>query len=311
MEEPQIPSEKILPFRRRSPAGSDESPSALSASTEDDRLTWPVRVLSIVLGLFLAALGLGIIILFVRETLRAFGEGGKGISELGWLSLLPLPILFAWYGLDLVGRGLIGRPWSRRFWDAAGHRLVRLKPWQGGLVLLVFWVIPAGVLGEGPRRLEGWMVLLTCILHVFFHETGHLCAARAVGYRPKWLSVGPLIVHVDGPRTRVSWSRSWLQWLGGLSAYDPIEPTRAKNLLVICAGPLTNLALAAGALEIWGWPNPSSVFEVFLRTFIGLGIFITILNLTPLPRTPDGFALDGREILDLMRGRRRKTPETS
>jgi hypothetical protein len=31
---------------------------------------------------------------------------------------------------------------------------------------------------------------------------------------------------------------------------------------------------------------------------------MVFFNLIPLPRTPDGFALDGRELVDLLRGRR-------
>lgn len=292
MNEPQTSTGKILPFGNRQPASGVRS--VLSASTEDDRLTWPVRVLSLFLGLFLAALGAGITFLLVRE----------GLSPLRWLSWPSIPLLlFTWYGLDLAGRGLVGRPWSRRFWNAAAHGLANLKPWQAGLMLLVLWILPAAGLGKGSRS-ESGMILLTAFLHIVAHEIGHLGAARAVGYRPRWLSAGPLVIHVDGPRVRWAWSRSWLQWLGGLSAFEAIEPTRGKNLLVIWAGPLTNFALAAGALELWGWPSPSGLVEIFLRTFIGLGFALTLLNLIPLPRTSDGFALDGREILDLLRGRR-------
>ena len=289
MKESQPPAGKVLPFGHRQPASPDGVRSALSASTEDDRLTWPVRILSFLLGLFLAALGLGMTFLFIREAT--------------WFSWSPLSLLFTWYGLDLAGRGLVGRPWSRRFWNAAAHWLANLKPWQAGLVLLVVWIFPAGGLREGSRSIEAWMILLTTFLHVFCHELGHLCAAQAVGYRPRSLSAGPLIIHVDGPRTRFAWSHSWLQWFGGLSDYEAIEPTRGKNLLVIWAGPLTNFALAAGALEMWGWPNPSGLVEIFLRTFIGLGFALALLNLIPLPRTTDGLALDGREILDLLRAK--------
>lgn len=66
----------------------------------------------------------------------------------------------------------------------------------------------------------------------------------------------------------------WAPFLffGGLAAYEPVGQTRGKDFLVIAAGPLANLLLAAAALELWGWPNPSSFFGVFLRSFIGLGI---------------------------------------
>ena len=79
-------------------------------------------------------------------------------------------------------------------------------------------------------------------------------------------------------------------------------PLALALCLSIAAGPLANLVLVAAALEGWGWPDgPSSVFAIFLQTFVFLGLAIGLCNLIPLPRTTDGFALDGRELLDLLR----------
>jgi hypothetical protein len=58
---------------------------------------------------------------------------------------------------------------------------------------------------------------------------------------------------------------------------------------VTASSPLANLGLVAAALEAWGWPGgPSSVFAVFLRNFIDLGIAIALFNLIPLPRLRRG-----------------------
>lgn len=254
-------------------------------------------------GLLVAALGFGMIALV-----------GSGLSDprisvpvklaFCFFSLLLLGI--GLYGCDLIGRGITGRPWSQHFWKAADARFARLKPVK---MTFIFLVLVGGpflfeAFEKGPARWEVLIFLLVVFLHVFCHEIGHLSASGAVGYRPRWLSAGPLVVHVDGPRSRLGLNRSWLLFFGGVAAYEPVGRTREKDLLVILAGPLTNLLLAGLALDHWDWPQTSGLFEVFLRSFIGLGFAIAALNLIPLPRTAQGYALDGRELVDLLRGRR-------
>lgn len=283
----------------------DRRASFLAASTEDARLTLPVRLLSGVLGLILMSLGLGLFWLMglgFRESPHDWG------SRLGILALFPVPGVFVAYGIDLVGRAISGRPWSRRFWNAMERSLagrLRSRRWGwialvllGGPVLLSVWG------GKGPERFE--LVLAFCALglHVIVHELGHLVAAAAVGYRPRGLAVGPVLLDIQGSRTRLFFQRSWLLLFGGLATYVPIGRTRAKDATVVLAGPLTNLLGVAWALETWGWPAASSVSGVFLRSFIGIGLCLFLVNLLPLPRGAGGFALDGRELVDLLRRRR-------
>jgi peptidase M50-like protein len=284
-----------------SPSPQRPRRSVLLASTDDDRLAWPVRVMSLVGGLVFAALGAGLAALLIlagRQKLR------QGIPSLESLLLLPLPLGIALYGIDLMGRGLLGRPWGRRVWRSAGGWVAsRLSTPKAAFIVVAILAV-SGVVGwlrRGPQELELALTLPAAFLHILFHELGHLGAARAVGYKPRALAAGPLFLRVDGSRTRFSFNRSWLQLVGGLALYEPVGRTPGRDLLVAAAGPLMNLALAAAALELWGWPAPSGVSEIFLRTFIGLGFAVAIFNLLPLPRTTDGFALDGREILDLLR----------
>lgn len=288
------PSLKVLRFERSESGKPSPEPgrSMLSASTEDERLTWPLRFLSVVGGLLFLAIGVGILALL-----------GKAPS-LGPLVLLPLPLGITLFGIDLAGRGILGRPWGRRAWKTAGSWVtsnlrapVVALTWIG--ILAVSGVV--GWIRNGPEKLELALTLPAILLHVLFHEIGHLVVARAVGYRPRALAAGPLFLRTDGPRPRLSLNRSWLQLFSGLALYEPVGRTSERDLLVAAAGPLTNILLAVMALEIWGWPNPSSVLEIFLRSFIGLGFAVGIFNLLPLPRTADGFALDGREILDHLR----------
>jgi Zn-dependent protease len=285
---------KVLRFERSQSGKPHPEPrrSLLSASTEDERLTWPLRFLSVVGGLLFLAMGAGIMALLGRE------------PSLELLVLLPLPLAITLFGIDLAGRGVLGRPWGRRVWKTASNWVTsRLRAPAIALIWIAILVV-SGLVGwirSGPEKLELALTLPAMLLHVFLHEFGHLGVARAVGYRPLALAVGPLFLRTDGPRPRLSLNRSWLQLFAGLAMYEPVGRTTERNLLVAAAGPLTNILLAVTALEIWGWPNPSSVLEIFLRSFIGLGFAIGIFNLLPLPRTTDGFALDGREILDHLR----------
>jgi Zn-dependent protease len=273
----------------------------LTASTEDERLTVPVRIASLLAGLLLAPLGLGGAALLGHEILTG------GLSALLWLlGGLLLLLVVGGYGLDLVGRGILGRPWSRRFWTAADRWVsTRVKPWHGVAVLLLIFVAPtvADVIKEGWRGLESVVVLLSFLAQVVIHEAGHLAAAGAVGYRPRRLYAGPFVLHLDGPRPRLSLGLSWLMFFGGLASYEPVARTRQKDLWVAAAGPLANLLASALVLERWGWPTRSGFWQAFLACFIGMGIATGLLNLIPFPRTSGGFALDGREILDLLRGR--------
>jgi len=280
---------------------NQESPRALAASTEDARLTVPVRIASILAGLLFAALGFGITALVVHEILK------EGISALLWLlGPLLISLVIAAYGLDLVGRGVLGLPWSRRFWRAAERWVTtRVKPWQWGVAVLLLFGVPtlADVLKEGWTGLESVVIPLAALAQVILHEAGHLAAAGAVRYRPRQLVAGPFILHVDGPRPRLSLIRSWMMFFGGLASYEPVGRTRRKDLWVVSAGPLANLLASALALEHWGWPASSGFLAALLACFIWIGIAMGLFNLIPFPRASGGFALDGRELLDLLRGR--------
>lgn len=280
---------------------SPEKASALTASTEDARLTVPVRIAAILGGLLCAALGCGLTALMVHEMLR------EGISAVLWLlGLLVVPLLIAVYGLDLVGCGILGRPWSRDFWRAAERWLTtRVKPWHWAVVLVLLFGIPtlADVLKEGWSGLESVVIPLSILAQVILHEAGHLAAAGAVGYRPRQLVAGPFILHVDGPRPRLSLGRSWMMLFGGLASYEPVGRTRQKDVWVITAGPLANLLASALAMDAWGWPGRSGFLGAFLACFLWEGIAMGLFNLIPFPRASNGFALDGRELLDLLRGR--------
>jgi hypothetical protein len=276
--------------------------SALAASTEDERLTVPARIGALLAGLFVAALGLGAVALAVNGIFLQLS------SFWGALVIIPFMLVIGGYGIDLVGRGITGRQWSRRLWRAAERWLLTgFRPWHGLVLLLLLFGVP--VLGDLARKglagLAALMIPVGLLAQVVCHEIGHLMAAGSVGYRPRQLVAGPFTLHLEGPRARFSLTRSWVMVFGGLASFRRLRPTRGKDFWVAAAGPLANLAAAALALDLWDWPTGESGFAgSFLRTFIGFGIAMGLFNLIPLPRAADGFALDGRELLDLLRGRR-------
>jgi len=273
--------------------------SALSASTDADRLTWPIRIAAIFPGLLCATIGFGGVALLI-DVVR------NGKFDFALIPGFPLLAAMGLYGSDLILRGVTGRPVGRRLWRRVESWILHGRSARAGWMVLAF-LLASGLIAwfrmRHPADLDGVMILAAAGLHIFTHEAGHLVTARAVGYRPRWLTAGPLVIRVEGSRLRFALNRSWQQLFGGLAAYEPIRQTRKRDLAVAAAGPLTNLGLAGAALEIWGWPVASSVSGVFLRNFIGVGLAVAVINLIPFPRTAQGFALDGREILDRLRGR--------
>jgi len=283
-------------------AEREKKASILTTSTEDLQLTVPIRISAILIGLLFTSFGLGLMALVV------FGmRSARSFEWAGMLPLIPIALLGGVYGVDLLGRGITGRQWSRRLWQAAERRLHEaFRSWHGLAVLGAYLclLVLAGLPREGWRSLAVLMLPLGMLAQVVCHEVGHLFASGAVGYRPLWLSAGPLLLQVDGPRPRVALSRSWVMLFGGMAVYVPVRRTREKDLWVVAAGPLTNLLTAALALDVLGWPASESGFwNTFLRTFIGFGIAIGLINLIPFPRAANGSALDGRELLDLLRRR--------
>ena len=48
----------------------------------------------------------------------------------------------------------------------------------------------------------------------------------------------------------------------------------------------------------------AGLFEVYVRANFVCALLVLLANLLPLPRTTEGYATDGRQILELLRGRR-------
>src|SRR5436305_7385903 len=133
MSSDDAPRAKVVDLRRwreerdrRLRAGGEEV--ELASARPPDRIPWPFRLLALVAGLGFAACGgfLGSLPVLVRAT-----EG-----PLPWytrlallLIVLPLGVGMALFGIDLMGRGFVGRDWMSSLWNRAQAALDRrLRP---------------------------------------------------------------------------------------------------------------------------------------------------------------------------------------
>lgn len=179
-------------------------------------------------------------------------------------------------------------------------RVLRPLPLFLGISVLV--LIP----GIGIDLWEPALFWFVGFLHIGLHELGHFLAVRRVGYSPRLVVVGPLTVRWEEER-RFSGATRDLRWLFGGNVWfdaDPSRRTRARDLAVLVAGPLANLLTLGTVLAVQPFLEPSRLFDLYVRANLLCAALVLLANLLPLPRTPEGYATDGRQILELLRGRR-------
>jgi hypothetical protein len=270
-----------------------------------DRISWPFRALALVAGMGFAACG-GLL-----GSLPVLIPAGGG--SLPWptrlalvLVLFPLGVCMALFGIDLMGRGLLGRDWTTALWTRVQARLDRhLRPLPLFLGLSLF--LAALGLWGGRRDASLWEPILywfVAFLHIALHELGHLMAVRGVRYTPRRLVTGPLTVHWDDGRRTVSTTRDWRWLFGGNVWFSSRRRTRGRDLAVCVAGPLANLLAVAAVLAVDRILGEAGYFGVYVRANLTCASFVLLINLLPLPRSAEGYATDGRQILDLLRGQR-------
>ena len=141
-------------------------------------------------------------------------------------------------------------------------------------------------------------------LHIVLHETGHLIAVRGVRYTPRLVVTGPLTVQWEGGRRTISATRDWRWLFGGNVWFSSRRRTRGRDLAVCVAGPLANLLAVGAVLAVGRLLGEPGYFGVYVRANLTCAALVLLVNLLPLPRSAEGYATDGRQILDLLRGRR-------
>ncbi len=304
----EAPLAKVVDLRRwreerdRRLRAASEEPEQTSSTRAPDRIAWPFRVLALVAGLGFAVCGgfLG--------SLPVLFRAGEGLMP--WHTRLvlvvvvfPLGVAMALFGIDLIGRGFVGRDWTTSLWArvrAFLDRRARPLPLFCGLTALLaalaWW-----------RQGNTWQILLYWLVgffHIGLHELGHLTAVRGVRYTPRRLIVGPLTVLWEAGRRTAGATQDWRWLFGGNVWFSSRRRTRGRDLAVCVAGPLANLFAVAVVLAIDRALGETEYFGVYVRANLTCAAVVLLVNLLPLPRSAEGYATDGRQILDLLRGRR-------
>lgn len=193
------------------------------------------------------------------------------------------------------------RPFGERF-RAALDRRVHPLPILSGISAMV---LTLGLWG-GPRNPVFWepaIFWFVGFLHVALHEAGHLLAVRGMRYTPQRLVAGPLLIDWEAGRRRVTANRDWRFLFGGNVWFSSAHRSRARDLAVLVAGPMANL-LALGTVLAVHPVLGGALFGIYVRANAICAGAVLLTNLLPLPRTREGYATDGRQILDLLRGQR-------
>jgi hypothetical protein len=300
------PQAKVVDLRRwreerdRRLRAAVEEPE-LTSSRAPDRIAWPFRVLALIAGLGFAACG-GL--LGSLPVLFHAGEGTPWPTRLVLpLIVFPLGIGMALFGIDLMGRGFVGRDWSLALWWRVRSfldRRARPLPLFCGLTLLL---LALGAWRQGPF----WQLVLYWLagfLHIALHELGHLTAVRGVRYVPRRLIIGPLTVRWEEGHRALAVTRDWRWLFGGNVWFNSRRRTRGRDLAVCVAGPLANLLAVAAVLTVDRALGEVGYLGVYVRAGVTCAAVVLLANLLPLPRSSEGYATDGRQILDLLRGRR-------
>jgi hypothetical protein len=222
------------------------------------------------------------------------------------LFALPVGIAMALFGIDLVGRGFVGRDWMADLWRRTlGWLDRRARPLPLFVGLTLFFVA-LGLWG-GRRDAALWQPVLywfVGFLHIALHELGHLSAVRAVKYTPHRMVTGPVTVEWERGRRAVLATRDWRWLFGGNVWFSSRRRTRGRDLAVCIAGPLTNLLAVAAVLLVHRVLGDPGAFDLYVHANVACAAFVLAVNLLPLPRSSEGYATDGRQILDLLRGQR-------
>ena len=283
----------------------DEDLVSEEGESPPERIGWFYRGLALISGLGFLAVG---IILGLLPWLIPGGAGEPAsVAFLPFLLLLvSLGFASALFGVDLLGRALVGREWIRelggRFTGWLDHRIHPLPAFAG----ISVFVLTLGLWGGAgdPRLWEPALYWLVGYLHIGLHELGHLLAVRGVKYRPRLLVAGPLTLEWERDRLAARPTRSWRFLFGGNVWFSAPRRTRGRDLIVLIAGPLANLLTVGAVLGVDRFLRGSPLFEAYVRANLACAALVLLANLLPLPRTAEGYATDGRQILDLLRGRR-------
>ena len=151
-------------------------------------------------------------------------------------------------------------------------------------------------------------LLVWPFLSIFFHELGHVLAAKFLGLRPTHLIVGhpdwadPIISRlVFGVKVEL-----WPVPFGGITLLETLQTNKLKALIVTLGGPISTCLVVLLALAAFQhWPHSS----LFLKFNLGIIILSEaenlIYNLIPCSSVYEGVRVprDGKVLLQILLGR--------
>lgn len=124
--------------------------------------------------------------------------------------------------------------------------------------------------GLGPwKYVAGLMFAIVLYGSVLLHEASHAVVARRFGF-----SVHSITLH----------------FLGGMTAIDGEARTPRQEFWIAVVGPLTSIAVGAGAVGLW-FVTPDGLLLMAVEGLAGANLLVGVLNLVP------GLPLDGGRVL--------------
>lgn len=182
-----------------------------------------------------------------------------------------------------------------------------------GGVMLLAWIVDGG-LPSASASAEGidWTKLLMAIgatmiatilaavIHIVFHEAGHLTAGLLTGYR--FLSFRIFQYTLVKTEEGLKWKRFHIAGTGGqcileLPADQPAET--APWFWYNAGGVLMNLVLATLCVLLLKWLDPGMLGFAFLAMMSMVGLFMALMN--GVPMLVGGIGNDGHNIWLLWR----------
>jgi hypothetical protein len=166
------------------------------------------------------------------------------------------------------------------------------------------------LLGFSPPGVFGLILQFSAafLIAILIHELGHVIGGRLAGYSWIMLTVGPFKWVREQERVRWRWNTS-LNTFGGLTLMVPpvAESETRRMARFILGGPIASFCLFI--LSILGItliqatpPHAASANQggFFLVVLAGIALMTGVAAL--IPHSISGFATDGGQFLDLMRG---------
>jgi len=175
---------------------------------------------------------------------------------------------------------------------------------------------------SGSKLMKLWVIgflPFAWLLCVAVHEFGHLVGGWSTGGRFLLWMAGPLKVQRTPSGIKVGFNRS-LNLFGGLAACPPIDPTlvsAARFAVVVLAGPMASLVLAAGLLGFGRHAETAGllregVWPLVQHALMMTGFFsLLICGCTLFPASVAGLRTDGLRAYVLLRGGPRAAQETA